>query len=211
VAGGAVNGSQDGVGQGTGAGGQSGAAGQSGGQSGAAGQSGGGGAGPSLPGLASAGGGGASGQAAAGAAGASASLAGARGSNWASLATADRPVPLTRPIRIECSAREFRILDDAGGRVEQRIPIGTETVTAIDPLVQSIHARVAGWGLAGHRMYWKPELILSETPDGAGRRADLERLLVDSGLDTRRRDADDVVRGLPPVDRTSGLAPPRRR
>jgi hypothetical protein len=59
-------------------------------------------------------------------------------------------------------------------------------------------------------MYWKPELILSETPDGAGRRAELERLLADSGLDTRRRDAGDVVRGLPPVERTSGLVPSRR-
>jgi hypothetical protein len=142
---------------------------------------------------------------------ASASLAGARGSNWASLATADRPIPLTRPIRIECAAQEFRILDDAGGRVETRVAIGTETLTAVDPLVQAVHARVAGWGIAGHRMYWKPELILSETSDGAGRRADLERLLADSGLDPRRRDTGDVVRDLPPVERTSALAPPQRQ
>jgi hypothetical protein len=206
VAGTASGGGGQATGGDAGGGGQAG----TGGQAGAAGQSGGGGAGPSMPGLASAGGGGMTGQTGGADSGATVSLAGARGSNWASLATAERPIPLTRPIRIECTAREFRMLDDAGGRVQQRIPIGTETVTAIDPLVQSVHARVAGWGLAGHRMYWKPELILSETPDGAGRRAELERLLADSGLDTRRRDAGDVVRGLPPVERTSGLVPSRR-
>jgi hypothetical protein len=175
------------------------------------GQAGGGGSGPSMPGLASAAAGGMSGQAGDATGDASASLAGARGSNWASLATADRPIPLTRPIRIECAAQEFRILDDAGGRVETRVAIGTETLTAVDPLVQAVHARVAGWGIAGHRMYWKPELILSETSDGAGRRADLERLLADSGLDPRRRDTGDVVRDLPPVERTSALAPPQRQ
>jgi len=136
------------------------------------------------------------------------SLAGQRGSNWASLATQDRPVPLTRPIRLECAANEFRVLGD-GGRVESRVPIGTHTVDSIDPLVREVHATVGRWGLAGDRMYWKPELVLSATPDGGDRLAELERLLADSGIDTRRREQADRVRDLPPVQRTGGLFPRR--
>jgi len=159
--------------------------------------------GPALPGMLQAAGGGSS-------AAATGSLAGARGSNWASLATAERPVPLTRPIRVECAANEFRILEDAGGRVETRIPIGTRTADSVDPLVQAVHARVGRWGLAGERMYWRPELVLSETADGRSRREDLERLLVDSGLDTRPATVDSQVRPLPPVTRATAAAAGKR-
>ncbi|NBW97777.1 MAG: hypothetical protein EBR28_13890 [Planctomycetia bacterium] len=68
-----------------------------------------------------------------------------------------------------------------------------------------MHARVAGWGIAGERMYWKPQLVLSATADGRSRRDDLERLLADSGLDTRHSGHQDEVRNLPPVQRASFL------
>ena len=139
-----------------------------------------------------------------GCSGGSCSLAGRRGSNWASLATQDRPIPLTRPIRLECAASEFRILG-AGGRVERRVRIDGITAAAIDPLVREIHATVGAWGMAGDRMYWKPELVLSATPDGTGRRDDLEQLLADSGLETRRSGTGEQVRRLPPVHRTGGM------
>lgn len=190
------------------AGGRAGAAGSGGQGSAAAGATGGGGSGPSMPGLPQGSGGMA---AAAGSSGASASgsLAGRRGSNWASLATNDRPIPITRPIRLECSANEFRILADGSNRVETRIPVGVHTVDSIDLLVQAVHARVNGWGIAGDRMYWRPELVLSETPDGRGRREDLERLLADSGLDTRRKGEPNIVRPLPPVRQAAAVAPVR--
>ena len=193
-----------------GAGGAEGTSTAGGAGAGGSGGSGGSGSGPSMPGLAQGGGAGAA--SAAGASGASASmtasLAGKRGSNWASLATAETPVPLTRPIKVECAADEFRILAD-GGRVESRIPIGTHTVDSVDLVVREVHATVGRWGLAGDRMYWKPELVLSATPDGAGRREDLEKLLSDSGIDTRRSEVKDKVRNLPPVQRTGGLFPRR--
>lgn len=136
-------------------------------------------------------------------------MAGARGRNWASLATADRPVPLTRPIHVECSLDELRLFDDAARRVTTRIPLGPDTADAIDPLVKAVHGRVAGWGLAGDRMYWNPQLILSETADGRSRREDIERLLIDSGLETRRKESFDGIRPLPPVQQRSAmLAPP---
>lgn len=165
-----------------------------------------GGGGPALPGLA----GGQTGGGAAvfGAEAATGSLAGRRGSNWASLATQDRPIPLTRPIRLECAGDEFRILGP-GGRVQSRIPIGSSTAASVDPLVREVHAEVDRWGLAGDRMYWKPQLVLSATVDGQSRRDDLERLLVDSGIDTRRSETRDRVRPLPPVVR-AGAAPPVR-
>jgi hypothetical protein len=159
-----------------------------------------------MPGLAGAGSQASQGGGASGASGASASisLAGRRGSNWASLATQDRPVPLTRPIKLECAANEFRLLGD-DGRVEDRIAIGTRTVDAVDPLVQAVHAKVGRWGIAGDRMYWRPQLVLTATPDGVERRDELERLLADSGLDTRRSEMTAPVRPLPPVRKSRGL------
>jgi hypothetical protein len=133
------------------------------------------------------------------------SLAQARGKNWASLATQDRPIPLTRPIRIECALNEFRLLDDAGHRVVTRISVGANIGAAIDPLVQAVHSRVEGWGIAGERMYWKPLLVLSETSDGRSRREELERLLADSGLDTKVRDDGDEIRKLPPIERRHAM------
>jgi hypothetical protein len=163
--------------------------------------------GPPMPGLMQSGGQAGGQQSAGGAssAGASVSIAQARGKNWASLATQDRPIPLTRPIQIECALDEFRILDDGGRRVRSRIPLDGDTAAAIDPLVKAVHARVAEWGLAGERMYWKPQLVLSATADGRSRRDDLERLLADSGLDTRHSGHQDEIRSLPPVQRTSYL------
>jgi len=170
----------------------------------------GGGSGPAMPGLLQAGGS-AAGQAGAAAAGgsASASLSQSRGKNWASLATQDRPIPLTRPIRLECGLNEFRMLDDTGRRVDHRIPLTGDTAAAIDPLVAAIHARVNTWGIAGDRMYWKPQLVLSETADGRSRREDLERLLAESGIDTRSKDTRDQIRPLPPIERTSAVVPAR--
>jgi hypothetical protein len=163
--------------------------------------------GPPMPGLMTSGAqaGGQVGGGASGASGGSASIAQARGKNWASLATQDRPIPLTRPIQIECALDEFRILDDSGRRVRSRIPLNGDTAAAIDPLVKAVHERVAEWGLAGERMYWKPQLVLSATADGRSRRDDLERLLADSGLDTRHSGHQDEIRHLPPVQRTSYL------
>jgi len=156
---------------------------------------------PAMPGLFQPGGGSAAGQS-----GATASLAQSRGRNWASLATQDRPIPLTRPIRVECAGNEFRLFDDGGRRVQSRIPVDGETAAAIDPLVTAVHERVGRWGIAGDRMYWKPVLVLSETPDGRSRREDLERLLAESGIDTRSPDARDQIRPLPPVERATASA-----
>ena len=162
-----------------------------------------------MPGLVQSGGAGGGQAGSAAGASASASMAQSRGKNWASLATQDRPIPLTRPIRLECSLHEFRVIDDSGRRVETRIPVPGDTAEVIDPLVAAIHSRVDRWGIAGDRMYWKPQLVLSETADGRSRREDLERLLADSGLDTRSSDVRDVIRPLPPVNRTTAALPAR--
>jgi hypothetical protein len=42
-----------------------------------------------------------------------------------------------------------------------------------------------------------------------GRREDLEKLLADSGIDTRRSEVKEKVRNLPPVQRTGSLFPRR--
>ena len=128
-------------------------------------------------------------------------LAGVRGSDWASFATSQRYIPLTRPIQLECSQAEIRLLDESGRRVAERIPLFGPTVDSVDLLVEAVRRRVSSWGLAGDRLYWKPELVLTETTDGASRRQDLQQLLVGSGLDTRLRQQMDEVERLPPVPR----------
>ena len=136
--------------------------------------------------------------------GASGSLSGSRGSDWASFATSERYIPLTRPIQIECAAEELRLFDDTGNRVVYRIPVAGPTVQSIDSLVIAIRQRVESWGIAGDRLYWKPELVLTETKDGTGRREDVQALLANSGIETRQKQASDAVRRLPP-------AQPRKR
>jgi hypothetical protein len=116
-----------------------------------------------------------------------ASLASSRGANWASMATRDRPVPLSRPVQIECDADELRVLDGRR-RVVKRVPLGARTADSVDSLIVAVREHVDSWGIAGDRMYWNPRLVLSATPSGAGRRADLEKLLAGSGLITVRRD-----------------------
>ncbi len=193
AAGGAANGAASGSASGGAGSGNLGLGGSANGASGGAGGD------VAMPGMLSVGGGGAG-----GASGGSGSLANSRGANWASLATHDRPVPLTRPIRVECALNEFRILDDAGRRIQTRVPIDGDTAAAIDPFVGALHTKVKGWGLAGDRMYWRPELVLSATTDGQSRRDDLERLLADSGIDVRPRDAkEERVESLPPIQRAS--------
>jgi hypothetical protein len=159
-----------------------------------------------MPGLVQSSGGQSGAPAAGSSASASVSLAGARGKNWASLATQERPIPLTRPIRLECALHEFRLMEDSGRRVHTRIPLDGDTALAVDPLVKALHARVDTWGIAGDRMYWKPVLVLSETADGRSRREDLERLLADSGIDVRSADGRDEIRPLPPVERSTAAA-----
>lgn len=114
-------------------------------------------------------------------------LASSRGDGWASMATRDRTVPLSRPVQIACRAEAFEILDDSRRRVLATIPIPGETALAVDPLVAAIRDHIAGWGIAGERMYWNPRLVLSVMPGGARRRDDLEALLAGSGLVTVRR------------------------
>ncbi|MBM3954502.1 MAG: hypothetical protein FJ309_07795 [Planctomycetes bacterium] len=144
---------------------------------------------------------GSAGQPGAAAGGATVSLSTQRGSNWASFATQDRPIPITRPVRIECAADELRILADGSRRVETRVAVPGATVESVDALVEALREKVGRWGLAGDRMYWKPQLVLSAAAGGAGRRDDLCRLLADSGLETTTDTRGDEIRSLPPVGR----------
>jgi hypothetical protein len=170
----------------------------------AAGAMAGGAGGQPLPGMLATGGSAASAQAGGAsvtAGGGGGSLSTSRGSNWASFASRERPIPITRPVRIECAADEFRILEDGNRRIETRVSVTGDTADAVDPLVEALRAKVTRWGLAGDRMYWKPQLVLSAAAGGQGRRDDLQRLLVDSGLETTTDSRNDEIRNLPPVGR----------
>lgn len=192
-------GSDGGIGSsgGSKSGGSSGGGGASGGAGEADGMSGGGGSGGSSAAGQSGGGGGSFGSSpslaggppsvSAGGGSSAGCLASSRGDGWASMATRDRTVPLSRPVHIACRAEAFEILDESRRRVLATIPIPGETALAVDPLVAAIRDHIAGWGIAGERMYWNPRLVLSVMPGGTGRRDDLEALLAGSGLVTVRR------------------------
>jgi len=81
----------------------------------------------------------------------------------------------------------LRVLDGRR-RVVKRVSLGARTADSVDSLIVAVREHVDSWGIAGDRMYWNPRLVLSATPSGAGRRADLEKLLAGSGLITVRRD-----------------------
>ena len=127
------------------------------------------------------------------------SLASSRGANWASLETSDRPIPLTRPILIECAAEELRMIDDSGKRVEKRISFNGSTEQSVDLLVASVHEKVKTWGIAGDRLYWRPKLVLSDVPGGLQRCKDLEILLSNSGIEILRHKEEPIVKRLPPI------------
>ena len=47
--------------------------------------------------------------------------------------------------------------------------------------------RLDTWGIAGHRMYWKPILQVQVQPGGDARYAELARLLDGSGIIVKRK------------------------
>jgi hypothetical protein len=96
-------------------------------------------------------------------------------------------VPITRPIRIECSHDRFILVPDVQGQEPQAIVIEGRTDQAVDRLVAAVRGYTRSWGIAGRGMYWKPQLLLEPTASGEGRADDLQVLLADSGFDVKRK------------------------
>ncbi|MCC7083692.1 MAG: hypothetical protein IT427_01650 [Pirellulales bacterium] len=118
---------------------------------------------------------------------ASSSLADARGRNWALPSDSSVSVPIRRPIRIECWPDRIVVMSDSRDRLPQVIPLTERTEESVDQLVGAIRDHTSRWGIAGHGMYWKPQLMLQVNPNGEARANDLQILLANSGLDVKRK------------------------
>jgi hypothetical protein len=111
------------------------------------------------------------------------SLADTHGKNWALPDASRGSLPVTRPIRLECSDDAIVLLSEyAGGPPPRSIPFGPSTATSVDALVTAIWERMETWGIAGKGLYWRPELHFETRAGGEARLNDLRVLLADSGL-----------------------------
>lgn len=108
------------------------------------------------------------------------SLANSRGSNWALPAQTTGARAYVRPIRLICETDKVLILSQ--NNVMATVPMRTQTIASIDPLVSEIWKTIEAWGLAGRQAYWKPELRFSVAPGAQRRFQELRSLLDDSGL-----------------------------
>jgi hypothetical protein len=114
-------------------------------------------------------------------------MADMRGRNWALPTDSQASVPLTRPIRLECWPDRIVVMSDSRDQQPQVVPLTPRTEESIDHLVAAVRSHTKNWGIAGHGMYWKPQLLLQVNPNGEARAQDLQALLANSGLDVKRK------------------------
>lgn len=115
------------------------------------------------------------------------SLAVRRGRDWGLPRQAARATPVTRPIKLRVEAERLVVRgENPAGRDQRVIPMGENTLDAVDELAAVVAERVETWGMAGRGMYWRPLLVVEVAPGGEARFAELQALLADSGLDIRR-------------------------
>jgi hypothetical protein len=108
-----------------------------------------------------------------------------RGRNWALPESADKAIPITRPIPAECYPDRLVL---APGTPEQKeIPFRSKTVDSLDELVGAVWEQIERWGIAGRGMYWRPVLSVRVAPGAEDRFQDLQTLLEDSGLLIERK------------------------
>lgn len=115
------------------------------------------------------------------------SLAKRRGRDWGLPRQAARATPVTRPIKMRVESDRLVVRGENPAERDQRvIPVGDNTLAAVDELAAVVAERVETWGMAGRGMYWRPLLVVEVAPGGEARFAELQALLADSGLDIRR-------------------------
>jgi hypothetical protein len=123
-----------------------------------------------------------------------------RGKDWALHKKGPRAVPVRRTIRIVVRQDQLSMLSDSAVKTpaapaESVVKFQGDTVESVDELVKQVQREIAGWGMAGDGLYWRPVLILTIAPDGNGRAKDLARLLKNSGLELK---SEEVARGTAP-------------
>jgi hypothetical protein len=116
------------------------------------------------------------------------SLAETRGRDWAVPHAARGSTGVNRPIRVICAADQLTIVPQRGsGQSLKAIPMRGTTKDAVDQFISTLWQHIEDWGIAGPRMYWKPELNVVVAPGGQPRFEQLKQLLQDSGIQVRQK------------------------
>jgi hypothetical protein len=116
------------------------------------------------------------------------SAAATRGANWANAAASRRSTPMTRPIRVVVRPDQIDVVGERDGSFSgesKAVSFHQPTDKVLDELAAAVQEHIAGWGLAGQSMYWRPTLVLQVAPGADQHAIRLNDLLRDSGVDVR--------------------------
>ena len=130
------------------------------------------------------------------------SIASTRGHGWGLPQSGIGAVAATRPILIDCYPDRLVIVPESQGQAPKEIRLQAQIRDSMDELVSAVWEHMQAWGKAGRGLYWRPALTIDVKPGAAGRYAEIEALLADSGLDVEQRH--------PRALRRSGTRPPTR-
>jgi len=107
---------------------------------------------------------------------------------WALPGKSQRATAITRPIRVRCEPHRLVILPERGdGKRASIVLVPKEMAGSIDDFVSAIQKHMDGWGLAVVGGYWKPVLNVTVAPGGETQFAELEALLLGSGIEVVRK------------------------
>ncbi|MDX1963803.1 MAG: hypothetical protein SFX18_11655 [Pirellulales bacterium] len=116
------------------------------------------------------------------------SLADTRGNNWGLKHARQDAQPLIRPLGVQITDKQLILAADPAADDPQKvIPMVGATDESIREFTAAVEQRIKKWGLAGHRLYWSPELKVTVDPAGEERYAEFVRLLERSGWAITRK------------------------
>lgn len=118
---------------------------------------------------------------------ASSSLADSRGSGWATPSMQQDAVAIQRPIYVLCDGDSISLLPERGTAQQIEIFRHRGSVPGVvDPFVESVQARLKGWGIAGQGIYWNPVLQVKVQQNADAVYRQLQQLLNNSGIEVTR-------------------------
>jgi hypothetical protein len=95
---------------------------------------------------------------------------------------------MTRPIRVVVRPDQIDVVGERDGSFSgesKAVSFHQPTDKVLDELAAAVQEHIAGWGLAGQSMYWRPTLVLQVAPGADQHAIRLNDLLRDSGVDVR--------------------------
>ena len=108
-----------------------------------------------------------------------------RGRNWAWSQGPPTQTAVARGVRMRCESNRWVVLAERGYGGDVIIPFEGSPQSRAEKLARVVADRVASWGLAIGRGYWRPILEVEVAADAGWRYEQLTQLLDGSGLAVR--------------------------